>query len=42
MTGVDLHIHTTASDGKHTPADIVRRAAGLGMKVIAISDHDNV
>jgi len=42
MSRVDLHIHTTASDGKHTPAGIVERAADLGMKVIAISDHDNV
>lgn len=42
MSQVDLHIHTTASDGKHTPYEIVRKAAELGMKVIAICDHDTV
>lgn len=40
MSSVDLHIHTTASDGKHTPAEIVRKAASLNLKVIAITDHD--
>jgi predicted metal-dependent phosphoesterase TrpH len=39
---VDLHIHTTASDGKRTPAEIVRKAAELGLGVIAITDHDTV
>jgi predicted metal-dependent phosphoesterase TrpH len=39
---VDLHIHTTASDGKLSPAEIVRKAAGLGLRYIAISDHDTV
>jgi hypothetical protein len=40
MSAIDLHIHTTASDGKHTPAEIVHRAASLGLKVISITDHD--
>lgn len=40
MSGVDLHLHTTASDGKHTPTEIVRKAASLGLKVISITDHD--
>ncbi len=39
---VDLHLHTTASDGKYSPAEVVRRAAGLGLSVIAIADHDSV
>lgn len=39
---IDLHIHTTASDGRSTPAEVVRRAAGLGMTAIAITDHDTV
>ena len=38
----DLHLHTTASDGRHTPAEIVSKAAALGLEVIAISDHDTV
>lgn len=43
MTGrVDLHLHTTASDGKFSPAEVVSRAAGLGLSVIAIADHDSV
>jgi len=39
---IDLHVHTTASDGKHPPSEIVRMAAKGGMKVIAITDHDTV
>jgi predicted metal-dependent phosphoesterase TrpH len=39
---VDLHIHTTASDGKYTPAEIVAKAARLGLEVIAITDHDSI
>jgi len=39
---VDLHIHTTASDGKLTPAQVVEAAAGLGLEVISITDHDSV
>lgn len=39
---VDLHLHTTASDGRLRPAEIVRLAANMGLKVIAITDHDSV
>ena len=39
---IDLHIHTTASDGRNTPTEIVHRASQLGMKAIAITDHDSV
>jgi predicted metal-dependent phosphoesterase TrpH len=39
---VDLHIHTTASDGKYSPAAIVRKAAEIGLKYIAITDHDSI
>ena len=42
MSKVDLHIHSTASDGKHSPQEIVRKAAGLGLEVIALADHDSV
>jgi predicted metal-dependent phosphoesterase TrpH len=38
----DLHIHSTASDGKLTPADIVRQAAERGLTFIALADHDTV
>lgn len=39
---VDLHIHSTASDGTLTPEAIVADAAARGLSVIAISDHDTV
>ena len=38
----DLHCHTTASDGKHAPADLVARACERGIKTLAITDHDTV
>jgi predicted metal-dependent phosphoesterase TrpH len=39
---VDLHIHTTASDGKFSPAEIVSKAAENGLQYIAICDHDSI
>lgn len=38
---VDLHTHTTASDGTLAPAALVREAAGRGVRVLAITDHDS-
>ena len=40
--GVDLHIHTTASDGTLTPSEIVAHAIKLKLKAIAITDHDTL
>jgi predicted metal-dependent phosphoesterase TrpH len=42
MGQVDLHVHTSVSDGKYTPEEIVKKAAGLGLKYLAICDHDTV
>ena len=42
MAKVDLHIHSTASDGQFSPADIVRKSAEAGLTVIALTDHDTV
>ncbi len=42
VSRVDLHIHSTASDGRLTPADIVREAAERGLTFIALADHDTV
>ena len=42
MSKVDLHLHSCVSDGKYTPAEVVSKAAGLGLNVIALTDHDNV
>lgn len=39
---VDLHIHTICSDGRETPEVVVYRANQLGLKAIAITDHDTV
>jgi predicted metal-dependent phosphoesterase TrpH len=39
---VDLHIHTTASDGRFSPQEIVSQAAELGVNTIAICDHDTI
>jgi predicted metal-dependent phosphoesterase TrpH len=39
---IDLHIHTTASDGTYTPAEVILRAQKLKLKAIAITDHDTV
>ncbi|MTI82813.1 MAG: PHP domain-containing protein [Firmicutes bacterium] len=37
---VDLHVHTTASDGLDNPRDVVCKAKKLNLKAIAITDHD--
>jgi predicted metal-dependent phosphoesterase TrpH len=37
---IDLHLHTTASDGLCTPRELVARAALGGVSVIAVTDHD--
>jgi predicted metal-dependent phosphoesterase TrpH len=42
MSQIDLHTHTTASDGTLDPADLVRKAASDGLKAVAITDHDTV
>lgn len=42
MGGVDLHTHTTASDGTYAPAELVREAARRGVRVLAVTDHDSV
>jgi predicted metal-dependent phosphoesterase TrpH len=39
--GVDLHSHTTASDGTLSPAELVRAAVKRGVRVLAITDHDS-
>lgn len=41
-TFVDLHMHSTASDGSRSPADVVRAAKAAGLAAIALTDHDSV
>jgi 3',5'-nucleoside bisphosphate phosphatase len=39
---IDLHLHTTASDGLLSPRELVERAAAAGLTTIAVTDHDTV
>lgn len=42
MRRVDLHAHTTASDGTLSPAELVHLANAIGLEALAITDHDNL
>ncbi|MGH9140628.1 MAG: PHP domain-containing protein [Vicinamibacterales bacterium] len=39
---IDLHTHTTASDGRCSPPELVARAAAAGVTVLSVTDHDTV
>src|SRR5512136_2405947 len=39
---IDLHTHTTFSDGSQTPTQLVEEAAVLGLTAVAVTDHDTV
>jgi 3',5'-nucleoside bisphosphate phosphatase len=39
---IDLHVHSTASDGSLPPERVVKRAAGAGLRAIALTDHDTL
>lgn len=39
---LDLHVHSTASDGQYTPLELVEKANKLGLEYLAITDHDTV
>jgi len=41
-SGIDLHLHTTASDGRLTPAALVALAAQARLRVLSVTDHDTV
>ena len=42
MREIDLHIHTTGSDGTYTPREAVKLARDRGLKAMAVTDHDTV
>lgn len=42
VPNVDLHCHSTASDGLLPPAELARRAAGNGVDLLALTDHDDI
>ncbi|MCN4145293.1 MAG: PHP domain-containing protein, partial [Thiohalomonas sp.] len=37
---IDLHTHSTVSDGRLAPAELVARAAQAGVELLALTDHD--
>ena len=39
---IDLHVHTTASDGQYSPSQIIEKASEKNISTIAITDHDTV
>jgi predicted metal-dependent phosphoesterase TrpH len=39
---IDLHVHSTASDGSLAPEAVVRRAVAAGLRAIALTDHDTL
>lgn len=39
---VDLHTHSTASDGRLSPAQLVEKAMGSGVRLLALTDHDTI
>jgi 3',5'-nucleoside bisphosphate phosphatase len=39
---VDLHLHSTASDGTRRPADVVEEAVSLGLRAFSLTDHDTL
>ena len=39
---VDLHTHSTASDGQYAPAELVKLAHGRGIRLLALTDHDSL
>ncbi|MDT7041936.1 PHP domain-containing protein [Candidatus Nitronereus thalassa] len=42
MPRIDLHLHTTYSDGSHSPAEVIQFAHEAGVTALAITDHDTV
>ena len=42
MLKVDLHLHTTASDGSDTPSELIAKAKEAGLEVISVTDHDTL
>ncbi|MCE2463657.1 MAG: PHP domain-containing protein [Dehalococcoidia bacterium] len=41
MAVVDLHLHTTASDGRLTPGELIALVARKGLQVVSVTDHDS-
>ena len=39
---IDLHCHSTCSDGTYAPTEVVQRAHNAGIHVLALNDHDSL
>ena len=39
---IDLHTHTSYSDGTDTPAQLINKALAVGISVIGLTDHDSI
>ena len=39
---IDLHLHTTASDGVLSPSALVERAFDVGIRILSVTDHDTM
>lgn len=39
---IDLHLHSTSSDGSYSPEEVMHMAKGIGLSAVALADHDNV
>ena len=42
MKTIDLHLHSTYTDGSYSPAELVRKAKEIGLSAIAVTDHENL
>ena len=42
MDTIDLHVHSTASDGSFSPTEVVQLAKEAGLRYFALTDHDTV
>src|SRR5215472_11653866 len=42
LVRIDLHVHSSASDGTDPPAEVMRRAGEAGLDVVALTDHDTL
>jgi 3',5'-nucleoside bisphosphate phosphatase len=42
LVRIDLHVHSSASDGTDPPAEVMRRAGQAGLDVVALTDHDTL
>ena len=39
---IDLHLHSTASDGRHAPSDVIAQAYHRGIRTVSLTDHDTM